>query len=97
MELSILCNVDIVLHIAINISPKDNLFFFSNKNVNESLSNVMRTMRTRTSKTYFKNDYQKIFEVKKHKNHLKTNTTRTKSGSNSIISDYEYKNLCKYI
>lgn len=97
MELSILCNVDIVLHIAINISPKDNLFFFSNKNVNESLSNVMRAMRTRTSKIYFKNDYQKIFEVKKQKKNLKINTTSTKSESNTIISDDEYKDLCKYI
>ena len=98
MELAILCNVDIVLHIAINISPKDNLFFFSNKNVNESLSNVMRSMRYRTSKTYFKNDYQKIFEVKKQKKkNIKISTTSTKSESNTIISDDEYKDLCKYI
>ena len=98
MELAILCNVDIVLHIAINISPKDNLFFFSNKNVNESLSNVMRSMRNRTSKTYFKNDYQKIFEVKKQKKkNIKIRTTSTKSESNTIISDDEYKELCKYI
>ena len=61
MELSIPCGVDIFLHIAISISPKDNVFFFSSRDCKSMLQNAFNDCKGKKKNVYFKNDYHLIF------------------------------------
>ena len=66
MELSILCNVDIILHFSSYHTPKENIFFFSCRDINKELSLMLDNIKYRKTKFYFKNDYKLIFD--KHRN-----------------------------
>ena len=66
MELSILCNVDIILHFPSYHTPKENIFFFSCRDINKELSLMLDNIKYRKTKIYFKNDYNLIFD--KHRN-----------------------------
>ena len=52
MELSILCGVDIFLHIAISISPKDNVFFFSSRDCKSMLQNAFNDCKVLNFTSY---------------------------------------------
>lgn len=66
MELSILCDVDIILHFSVYHTPKENIFFFSGKDINKELSSMIDSIKCRNTKIYFKNDYNLIFDKKRN-------------------------------
>ena len=62
MELSILCNVDIILHFSSYHTPKENIFFFTDRDIIKDLSLMIDNIKNRRTKIYFKNDYNLIFD-----------------------------------
>ena len=65
MELSILCDVDIILHFSVYHTPRENIFFFSGKDINRELSSMLDNFKYRKTRIYFKNDYNLIFNNKR--------------------------------